>query len=141
MADVETQEQEVQEEQEGTVNASGLVESKATKKIGDNTLECTVYLDLGRTAQEAITKFGDDLVFEYFVRSAKIRAQAEQRTLLEAGKTQEEIVAAFQGWRPGAERKRTPKDPAASVLANFASLSPEQQAAILEQLRAQMSGS
>lgn len=138
-ADVTTIEegQEIQDtnEEQAAPNSQGLVESKATKKVEGEDKTSTVHLDLGTNLEEMRSRFGDQVVYDRAVRSLKIQAQAQQRSMLEDGKSDEEIQAAFRNWNPEAKPTRAPRDPKQDILRNFAALSEEEKAAIIAQLQ------
>ena len=110
------------------------VEIKAKKKIGDEDMEVTVYADMGNDLEDAITKFGEAVVFSNFKAAAKITAQAAMRRYIEAKKSTEEIVKLMAAWKPGVAIERV-SDPVAAFKAKFASMSPEEQIAALADLK------
>jgi len=110
------------------------VEIKAKKKIGDEDKEATIYVDLGESLEDAMTKFGEAVVFSNFKASAKITAQAAMRRYLEAKKSAEEIVKLMSAWKPGVAIERV-SDPVAAFKAKFASMTPEEQIAALADLK------
>jgi len=97
--------------------------------------ELTVDYDFGSTLEEAVEKFGAEVVFSSFVADAKVGLQAFIRTRLR--KTEDDymddqaIAAEAAEWAPGAN-KRSAADPMAKLQALLAKLSPEQKAALLE---------
>jgi len=109
-------------------------EVKAKKKVGNEDREATIYVDFGEDLEDAITKFGEGVVFSNFKASAKITAQAAIRRYLEAGKTAEEIVKLMAAWKPGVAIERV-SDPVAAFKAKFAAMSPEEQIAALADLK------
>lgn len=110
------------------------VEIKAKKKIGDEDMEATIYVDLGDSLEDAITRFGEAVVLSNFKASAKITAQAAMRRYLEAKKSAEEIVKLMGAWKPGVAIERV-SDPVAAFKAKFASMTPEEQIAALADLK------
>ncbi len=113
------------------------VEITARVKVGDDLREATIFKDLGDDCPDAIDKFGDTVVFTNYRASAKITAQSAIRRYLKAGKSPEEIVKLMEAWKPGVAIERI-SDPVAAFKAKFASKSPEEQAAILEELKASL---
>lgn len=100
-----------------------------TKFIGD--------FDFGTTTDEAVAKFGAEAVFNGFERSAVIAYQNKVRTLLNAGKTDDEIKTIMADWMPGVVT-RTPgvkKDPKAAMLERFAKMTPEERKAFIAELK------
>lgn len=148
MADAKPAE-ELQEEVEGAneevvkkAASSGrsLVECKASKEVNEEKREAIVYLDLGGSASEMINMFGDEVVHDLAIRSAKIKAQSQIRSLLEAGKDQAAITQEFISFDPSASRRPTQKDPVQAILSGFGNLEGEQREEVLKQLREQMQG-
>ena len=109
-------------------------EIKATKKINDVDKVAAVAYDFGATLEESVEKFGSDVVFTNFKRTAVITAQAAIRRMLEGGKSEEEIISAMSSWKPGVALERT-VDPVASLVGKWDSYSPEEQANILKTLK------
>jgi len=110
------------------------VEIKAKKKVGDEDKEATIYVDFGEDLEDAITKFGESVVFSNFKASVKITAQAAMRRYLEAGKSSEEVVKLMAVWKPGVAIERA-SDLAATFKAKFASMTPEEQISTLADLK------
>jgi hypothetical protein len=108
-----------------------MLEVKATKNGVDR--EVGAFVDLGDNCQDAITKFGEEVVFSNFQSQARIRAQAIMRDMLTEGKTDEEIAQFMSAWKPGTTRERN-VDPTAALLNKFALLSPDEQQAYLTKL-------
>jgi len=112
-----------------------LTEIKATKKIDGVEKTAAVAYDFGADLPESIDKFGADVVFTNFKRTAVITAQAAIRRMLEGGKGEEEIATTMQSWKPGVALERT-VDPVASLVGKWDSYSPEEQMEILKKLKA-----
>ena len=106
----------------------------ATKKIEGVEKQATFVFDFGGNVDEAIKLFGADVVYANFVRSAVITAQAAMRRYLEDGLNNDEIVAKMQAWKPGVQMERV-VDPVAATLSKFASMTPEEQAALISKLK------
>lgn len=90
--------------------------------------------DFGANLEEAKEKFGEDVVYSSYVSAQTIRAQAVVRSLLEAGKTDDEIAVELAGWKPGVQRTRQ-VDPQAQILAKWGSMSADDKAAFLAKLQ------
>jgi hypothetical protein len=99
-----------------------------------NDREWTGSYDFGANLDEAKEKFGEDVVFSSYVSAQTIRAQAVVRSLLEAGKTDDEIAVELAAWKPGVQRTRS-IDPQAAILAKWSSMSQEDKAAFLAKLQ------
>jgi hypothetical protein len=116
----------------------GLTEIKATKKIDGVDKAGAVAYDFGATLEEAVEKFGADVVFTSFKRTAVITGQAAIRRMLEGGKSEEEIAANMSSWMPGVALERT-VDPVASLVGRWDSYSKEEQDAIIKKLKTKQS--
>lgn len=112
-----------------------MTEIKASKEIEGVLKESSILFDYGESLAEAQARFGDEVVFSNFKRSANITAQAAMRRLMEAGKSQEEIVTAMAAWKPGVSLDRQ-VDPVKALMGKFATLTPEEQTKIIEDLMA-----
>ena len=112
-----------------------LTEITATKEIDGQKKSASVGYDFGDSVADAITKFGEDVVFSNFKRAATITAQAAMRRMLESGKSQEDISATMNSWKPGVALERN-IDPVSSITNNFDKLSDEEQDAIIAKLKA-----
>jgi len=124
---------DVEENAEGGVAEDGLVECSATR--GDRTV--TVYLDLGTNIEEAKGNFGEDVVFDMYVRSCKIKAQSQIRSAIDAGADDDAIVADFSGWNPG-ETRTSVRDPKTEVQRNLAKMSDDEKAEFFAQLQREL---
>jgi len=112
-----------------------MVEVKATYKKGDVDKEFTCLYDFGENLEGAKAKFGDDVVYSNFVRSAKITIQAAIRRWAAAGLDEATIAEKVKTLVIGVAADRV-VDPIATTLSRFASLAPEQQAELLQKLKA-----
>ena len=110
-----------------------MLEVKATKNGIDR--EVTAMVDFGDNLDDAVAKFGAEVVFSGFQAQAKIRAQAIMRDMLTEGKTDEEIQTFMNTWKPGVTRERS-FDPTTAFLNKFASMDKEAQDKFLEELMA-----
>lgn len=113
---------------------TNMTEIKASKKIDNEDKAAAVAYDFGATLEEAIEKFGADVVFTSFKRTAVITGQAAIRRMLEGGKGEEEIVAAMGDWKPGVALTGS-IDPVASLISKWDSYTPEKQAEVLAKLK------
>jgi predicted RNA-binding protein len=111
-----------------------LTEIKATKKIGDVEKVAAVAYDFGDNLDQAVEKFGADVVFTNFKRTAVITAQAAIRRMLEDNKSDEEITSKMSQWKPGVALERV-IDPVASLVGKWDSYTQEEQNEILKKLR------
>ncbi len=111
-----------------------MTEITAKKKIGDVDKVATIVYDFGANLKEMASKFGEEVVFTNARGSFVITAQAIMRKALETGKSQEEVAAKMSAWKPGIAIART-VDPAAALVAQWASYTPEKQQEILAALK------
>jgi hypothetical protein len=111
----------------------GMVEIKAKKDAEG--AEMSVLYDFGDNLDGAIAKFGADVVYDNYVRSAKITIQAAMRRWAAAGKTENEIADLVGAMKIGVAAERV-VDPIGATLKKFATMTPEEQSALLEKLRA-----
>lgn len=114
-----------------------MTEIIATKVIDGVEKQGSFLFDFGADVNEAISKFGGEVVFSNFKRSAVITAQAAIRRLLEAGKTQAEIEETMKAWAPGVSLERT-IDPVKALQNKFATMSKEEQEALIQKLMEQV---
>lgn len=112
-----------------------MVEVKATYKKGDVDKEFSCLYDFGANLEEAKAKFGDDVVYSNFVRSGKITIQAAIRRWAAAGLDEASIAEKVKTLVIGVAADRV-VDPIATTLSRFAGLAPEQQAELLQKLKA-----
>jgi len=102
-------------------------------KKGD--LEATIQYDFGDNLDDAINKFGGEVVFSNFVQSAKISLQALMRTRLEKGGN---VLELAEIWKPGIQLQRSAVDVLAQAKAKFGKMTQEERLAYLEALQASM---
>lgn len=98
-------------------------------------LEATIQYDFGDNLQDAIDKFGGDVVFSNFVQSAKISLQALMRARLEKSANVTELA---EIWKPGIQLQRSAVDVLAQAKSKFAKMTQEERLAYLEALQASM---
>lgn len=83
--------------------------------------------------EELGEKYGSEVVAEAARAQLRVKFQAAVRSLAEAGKPDEEIASTMAGWKPG-DKLGLGGDPQAVILKNFGNMTPEQRAALIEQL-------
>jgi len=123
------------EQEEG----SSVLLVKASKELVDTEgnkfkAEAEVSWDPGEDLDEAIAKYGAEIVYDMYIRASKIKLQSQMRSDLETGADQEAITATFADWRPDIDRTPT-RDPKATIVANFNKLDAEEREALIAQLR------
>jgi hypothetical protein len=94
-----------------------------------------VKFNFGNSLEEAITKFGSDVVHNYFVDSAKTKLTNMVRNALESTvqRTSDDIDNMIDSWFPG-KVMRGKKDPMDEIRKNATNLSPEQKLALAREL-------
>ena len=110
-----------------------LTEITAAKEVNGEKKTATVAKDLGENCQDAIEKFGAEVVHTNFKSAAKITAQAAMRRYMEAGKNTEEITTLMEAWKPGVAMDRV-IDPVAALVSRWDSYTPKEQQEILAKL-------
>jgi len=104
------------------------------KESGDSR-KITVEYNLGDSLDEAVESFGGDVVFSNFKAHASVSIQARIRSLAKQGKTDKEIQEDFKAWKLGVA-SRVRKSPVEKIADAYEKMSPEEQAAFIEKLRA-----
>ena len=112
-------------------DASGNVLIEATEKTSGKKIAVTY--NFGASLNEAIEKFGAEVVFSGFRRTSVITAQGVMRRLAKAGKTDAEIQAAITNWKPGVQAARI-SEPVARLKSMFSSMSAEERQKIMAEL-------
>ena len=90
--------------------------------------------DLGENIQDAISKFGEDVVFSYYKQKAVITIQSAIRGWIRAGKTSEEIQEKLNAYVLGVSH-RTRKDPKEKLLDLFKGMTTEEKKEFLRTLK------
>lgn len=101
--------------------------------------EATIMVDLGDNVQDAIARFGEDVVFSNYLASVKINVQSAIRRYLEAGLDANAIQAKFENYKPGVTMDRV-VDPIAALAAKLAKMTPEEREDAFAKLRAKLEG-
>lgn len=104
----------------------------------DRSLE--VKYNFGDNLEDAVALFGAEVVFSNFKQNAVIALQGLVRRHLEMKedkrKTDEQILATVNAWKPGVATVKT-TDKKAIIMEAFGKMSAEDQKALLEQLMSQ----
>lgn len=146
MAEQTETQDETQQDQEG----QSFVEVEATtspEKVpegeevanSDGRVKGEFNFSVGGSLQEDIEMFGEDIVREFWLRSAVIKGQSAIRRELESGTHPDDIAETLADWRPDVQHT-SQKDPKASVMQNFNKLSDEEKKELLGQLSEQAEG-
>ena len=106
--------------------------TEVTANKGQNSL--TVTYDFGENLQDAIAKFGEDIIFTNAIQSMKISLQALIRRGFDKGLDNDTIAAQAAAWKPGVAAQRT-ADPVATITAKWAALDAEARAELLKKLK------
>ncbi len=107
---------------------------EVTAQIADGSAVITFPYDFGDSMEDAVEKFGGDIVWAYAKRALVIAAQGHARSLIKGEKSRDEILTAMAEWKPGAPRQaKTAEDRAREILSK---ISPEERARLLESLNA-----
>jgi len=110
----------------------------ATAKIKDEDgnvtaeVEESITYDLGSNLDDAVSKFGAEVVFTNFKQSAVIAAQGRMRSLIQKGSRGDDLQTKMNEWKPGIKTV-TRKSPAEKVKELLAGKSSDEIAAILAQ--------
>lgn len=107
-------------------------EKKYTATTSDSDREVTVTYDFGDTLDEAVERFGPDVVFSRFQSAAVIDLQSLIRRGIKAQKNDNEIQQMAANWKPGIKQV-VAKDPKSRALQALQGLDPEQRKALLEE--------
>jgi hypothetical protein len=112
--------------------------TEVTAKAPKLDKEATVLVDLGENVEDAIARFGAEVVFSNYLANVKIGVQSAIRRYLEANIAANDIQAKFDTFKPGVTLDRV-VDPVASLANKLKTMSPEEQEAIFASLRAKLS--
>jgi hypothetical protein len=116
--------------EEKSMAANEIVATKGEKSVGTT-------FDFGGDVNAAVALFGAEVVYSGFVRSAVITAQAILRKGIEAGLSEADCIAKISAWKPGVSQTRV-VDTTAAFLRKFEALTPEEQKAEIEKLKARI---
>ena len=108
---------------------------EVSAKLGDGSKTAVVDYNFGADLNEATALFTAEVVHSCFVADGKVTIQAGIRRLLNAGKTQAEIEEYFKTYKLGVKATPIAGDPIARMLSKFGTMSPEEQADVLNKLR------
>lgn len=90
--------------------------------------------DFGENLQDAVDRFGADVVFSNFVSAAKVKIQAIMRTKKQAGTSDADLQTFLDGYKVGMVLERTQVNPMEAFKASFQNASPERQKELLREL-------
>jgi hypothetical protein len=109
-------------------DAAGVV---TQKQIGPFTIE----VQTGTTGAECLALFGDEAVKTNAESNWTVTIQSNMRAGMKKGETQEQLQARLGQAKMGVAQKGVVVDPVQAYLAQFASATPEKQAAMLNELK------
>jgi len=122
--------------------STGADENSVSAKVQDSDRVVTVSYDFGKTLQDSISMFGEDVVHSRFVAAAVIDLQSLIRRGIRPDKegntkTDEQIAAMAASWKPGVKQisRKSPQD---KIKDAFSGLSDEQRKELLAQLKADL---
>jgi hypothetical protein len=113
--------------------------TEVTAKAPKLEKEATVIVDLGENVQDAIARFGEEVVFSNYLANVKIGVQSGIRRYLDAGLDANAIQEKFASFKPGVTMDRV-VDPIAAMAAKLSKMTPEEREAAFAQLRAKLEG-
>jgi hypothetical protein len=99
--------------------------------------EATIIVDLGENVEDAIARFGAEVVFSNYLANVKIGVQSGIRRYLEAGLAAADVQAKFENYKPGVTLDRV-VDPIAAMAAKLQKMTPEEREAAFAALRAKL---
>jgi len=108
-------------------------EKTVSAKLGSGE-SATVTYNFGDSLEDAVERFGGEVVMSTFLASAVISLQGYIRRLLTAKKSPEEIAASVATWKPGVKMVKT-SDPVAALMKKAAKMTPEAIEALIVTLR------
>lgn len=95
----------------------------------------TVFVNYAETLDEAKSLYGEEAILTNAFANWRITLQAGIRRALLAKKTVEQVIAEFASAKMGVATVGAKVDPIIASLAKFKTMSPEEQAEYIEQLR------
>lgn len=90
--------------------------------------------DFGENLDNAVDKFGTDVVFSNFVSAAKVKLQAIMRSKKLAGATDADLQAFLDTYKVGMVLERVQVNPMEAFKQSFQNASPERQKELLREL-------
>lgn len=103
-------------------------------KDGKTVRECACEVDFGKDLDDAVARFGKEVVFTNYRSNAVITARGVIVRGMKAGLSDEEIQAKLSGWKPGVALSRT-VDHKAAMKARYKTMTKEERAAYIKELK------
>ena len=119
---------------------SATVPKKEGEKGREEDKSAAIYVNYPETLEEAKTAIGEEAILTNAFANWRVTLQAGIRRAILAGKTQEQIQAEFKDAKMGVAVQGAKIDPLQASLAKFKTMSKEEQAAFLKDLRAAAQG-
>ena len=108
-----------------------------TEREGGEKVKWAGEIELPDSLQAAIEQYGEEACGNLLMAAIQTNKMNIGRAALREGK---DVVAAMTSYVPGQKRERTPVDPTAAFLTNFAKMDVEAKKALIAQLRAGLAG-
>ena len=100
-------------------------------------VEATVSFVPGDSLEEATQLYGEETVFQLYTQAVTVKFGNAVRGLLVTGKSEAEIVAELEDWKPNVSRRRVKVSK--SLDEQFEEMSEEEQIAFIARIRARVS--
>ena len=94
-------------------------------------VQLSVEFNFGGSVEEAVKLFGAEVVYSGFAAHGVVQLQSRMRAAAKAG---DDVQAKINDWKPGVAAPR--KDPVETMEARFEKMTADQQADLIEKLRA-----
>lgn len=108
------------------------IEVSAKRTDGDDQAERTVTVDFPENVQEMVEAWGESVTYKQASAAATVTLQGAMRSWIKSGKTDDEIQAKAEEWKPGERQKgKTPQEKLREL---YASLPEEERQKLLEDL-------
>ena len=106
-------------------------------KDGKDGREATVLVDLGESVEDAISRFGGEVVFSNYLANVKIGVQSGIRRYIKAGLADADIQVKFDNYKPGVTMDRV-IDPIAAMAAKMLKMTAEEREEAFAVLKAKI---
>lgn len=122
------------------VEVSATVPRKDGVKGREEDKSATIYVNYTDDLKEAEQMFGAEAILTNAFANWRVTLQAGIRRSIIAGKTQDQIAVEFADAKMGVATQGAKVDPIQASLVKFKTMTPEEQAAYIEQLREAAAG-
>ena len=110
------------------------------KEKGIKAASAVIEVNYAENVKEAVEMFGEDAVLSNAFANWRVTLQANIRSGLKRGETQEQIQARLADAKMGVAAQGAKIDPVQAYMAKFASATPEEQKKMLAELQKRASG-